>query len=326
MFPYNSDFLKEDAELAQVRKLSRKHARKYLDELFDGSLPVFVAAAVSRAVSAILTAIVGDGSASVEIGVTFCYALCIAHSIGYLYAYLRPSSGAYFHYFFHLFTENAGFAWKQTISLMILLFINTGNETGLAFIIWLTVVVAIMLFVVLSNMIQFHILKPSHHAIDHLLCFVSEAFALPIAYGFNVVVTSLFYVDASSSYLSSVDDKVPGNTSTHLGNFFIIYAVVITLLLALAQYYSDHCCKNFFSVKPDPTRITTTIGDEAYNADMVGVQPKQSTISCAEWFNPEDSTTQTMIHLSKTTSGYIVGCAWYTWSVLAFQASSFHSC
>ncbi len=146
-----------------------KHFRKrHLKELFDGSLPVFVAAGISRAVVSIFDAFVDHNNTRGEIIITMLYALFIAHTIGYLLALYLPSSYILFHYWFRIGIENAGFAWKQTATLIVLGWLYSSYPVGWSFLAWFLSLCGVALIICLSTVVEYYFLKPLDEASRHL--------------------------------------------------------------------------------------------------------------------------------------------------------------
>ena len=110
-----------------------KEWKMYLSVLFDGALPVFVGATISRAVVSFVRAIAGSSNLPVIISLHFIYALFFGYGIGVLVINKLKSDSTLYDYVHRLTIENASFAFKEFVTLIILEEIFTHDNYGPVF-------------------------------------------------------------------------------------------------------------------------------------------------------------------------------------------------
>jgi hypothetical protein len=324
--------------------IEKQRISKSLRILFSGSLPVFVAAVLTRAIEAIIGVICPTNDVTaLAIVLSLFYSLFIAHIGGFLVTYNINPKSQLFSYYFNVATENAGFAWKMTVSLIISKYLFSMKNLPWVILVWFLEIIVAIIFIYLSNYIQHNYFNASRKHISWILQFEGEAFALAIAYSFTLISASLIYVDASSSYLAGMDDynAIEGNEDESYNWLFIFYILGITTLLAYFQLYSksegwdEGDILSIVNVRESSSNADTSNKSIESNNNIINNNDDDdenklkiiNQTTCIEkidryLFNswdPDGHTKQSLFYLLNTTLGYIVGCSWYTWSVLTFQ-------
>ena len=369
-------------------KSTTKHFWSLLKELFNNSLPVFVAATISRAVTSSIALFSND--LDVLIWVSFSYAFLVAQAVGVCVAITMDHSSLSFNYFMNVCSECTGFAWKEFVVMIMLKWLFVNRNMGYAVGAWLIVVFGAFGGVYIFNAVLALYSKPRADIYNSLRKFNSDAFALAIAFSFTLVIASELY--PASGNLAGADDIVldPDDALevSHGGWYFAGYAVFITGFIALLQWKfgwvvtredteeaelqesrmrfsgetpydtpqrmtkrDEQYWKSIDSVDEDSSGLLSTVTPSSMNPMNQGgllresssknlpvIRPTHSTTdsqsvfstcnSCWSYFDniifawdPKGRCRQSLMHLINTVSGYVVGCAWYTFSVLTFQES-----
>ncbi len=175
---------------------------------------------------------------------------------------------------------------------------------------------------------------------DVVQVFISEVFALPLAYTLTVILASLLYIDASSNYLTGVDDdyktKNTADNESPQSNLFFLYVLAITGVFLLAQYFLEPSLKRGNTVVSSASTSSTSPSTLSPTSASItqplpaSTSPSMSSLPTSQ-YSPATRTPYTsagsvwvrmqgsLENLLSTTGGYLVGCGWYTWSVLTFQ-------
>lgn len=303
--------------------------RLYLRALLEGSLAVFVAAGIARSVSAIIAAIVGSNESFLFFfSISFLHALLIAHPVGLIFALNFSDSLASFDYWIHVFSEQVGFAWKQTFSLIIV----TNFRYGLieAFGVWMGICVAVICFIFLWSLFEAHCIRPNIFKRATAQSFTSDAFALGIAYGFTIIIASAFVVDASVSYLSSQDDDeaLTDDKNKTPFNLFLIYVVAVTILVFCLQHALDRCQASMMALSPNIDAMTAGVEERRWSTLTLEKERSRSSVIVLTTASilsvvplAWKHTKRTLSDLLTTTCGYAAACGWAVWSVLIFQVT-----
>jgi len=375
--------------MTETSKSTTSHFWSLLKELFNNSLPVFVAATISRAMTSSIALLSED--LDLLIWVTFSYAFFLAQAIGITVAIRMDRSNISFNYFMNVCSECTGFAWKEFVTMIMLKWLFVNRDIGYAVGAWLLVVLGAFGGVYIFNAVLALYYKPAADIYNALRKFNSDAFALAIAFSFTLVIASELY--PASSNMAGADDIVlnPDDAleDTNGGWYFVGYAFFITCFVALLQWKfgwvvtkedseeaalqdnrmsfsgetpydtpqrltkrDEQYWKSIDSVDEDSSELLSTVTPSSMNPMNQGgllressskknlpvIRPTHSTTdsqsvfsacnSCWSYFDnivfawdPKGRCRQSLMHLINTVSGYIVGCAWYTFSVLTFQES-----
>jgi len=315
---------------------------------------VFVAACISRSV----TAIVDTAAPQSKALSFFIYALFFAHAAAVAIVFLLPKSSL-FDYFFFVACENAGFAWKETTSVLVLnLLYRYHDGLGLAWLGWLSLVFFGSLFVYITNLVI--ILTSKGVATPHMATATSnirdlnsEAFSLSLGFSFTLLVSFSLYSQSSTTYLAGNNDDAAldagddAATSARTSWLFLCYC----LLATIAAY--------FLHSQQGPSRATVSLIDgdaeaptgarslsssareeKGAGAGSGAVRRNPSFDSDSDeaaeqsfcqkakgscelmlfWFDAKGLARQAQTHFHNTTLGYAVACAWYAYAVLTFQS------
>ena len=210
-----------------------------LKELFNNSLPVFVAATISRAATSVLALTSTD--LTTLIWVTFGYSVLFVQTLGILVCTKSDHSADSFHYYMHVCSECAGFAWKEFVVLIMLKWLFVNKNIGYATGAWLILVLCAFAGVYLFNAVLALYFKPTGKVFTSLRKFNSDAFALAISFSFTLVVASFLYPADSSHSLAGTDDIIKDPDSAiedvhGAGWYFFAYAVFITVIMSFVQH------------------------------------------------------------------------------------------
>ena len=209
-----------------------------LCELFDNTLPVFVAATISRASTSIIELM--SPTLSAAIGLTFVYAFCILQVIGMIVCTSFNHKSALFNYYLHVVTECTGFGWKEFVTLIMLRWLFIRKDIGAGFGAWLFICFIAFLMVYIFNAILALYVRPPTKIYSVLRQFNTDAVALAIAFGFTLVIASEIYPTDSSSSLAGTDDIMEDpddiEDGQRMGWMFALYAFGITLFVAFMQW------------------------------------------------------------------------------------------
>jgi hypothetical protein len=239
--------------------------RTYRKELLRASLPIFVAAGIANFSEGVIShASAGENEVSIEILMSIIYA-CVMYLGGkvflcYLNTIERPNekdtisiSNIYIQklnkiiikydmieFLKHVAAESAGFAWRSFAIALVLhgAFLEYGFGAG-----WGSFIALIITFLAIintSNYIQTTSLHLSSSLNKDLLAFDSDAFALPLAFVFTVLLALSFqsfqapFVTSSSSLYTWEDDyeysEHPQSTS-----YTFFYCSILSLVVATLQ-------------------------------------------------------------------------------------------
>lgn len=209
-----------------------------LCELFDNTLPVFVAATISRASTSIIELM--SPTLSVAIGLTFVYAFCILQVIGIIVCTSFNHKSTLFNYYLHVVTECTGFGWKEFVTLILLRWLFIRKDIGAGFGAWLLICFIAFLMVYVFNAVLALYVRPPTKIYSVLRQFNTDAVALAIAFGFTLVIASEIYPTDSSSSLAGTDDIMEDpddiEDGQRMGWIFALYAFGITLFVAVMQW------------------------------------------------------------------------------------------
>jgi hypothetical protein len=277
---------------------SRRHYMiQHGKKLFEGSLPVFVAATISSFIDSLL-----DYSANqlvhTRIGLQIVYAV-FSHMMVYVVALGIPEARNLFSFIFAVSSDNASFAWNSAVSLIILKAMYN-KHLAYAFSAWVVSIIVITLLVQLSNSMQRKYLKCSD-AVTHLLFqFDSESFALSLSYSLTVIIAFAIYSNESTDYLSYTDDVRPildddPKSNVDSDNIFLGYTFVISIVLMLSQWIIDRR-RRFRNESFNRTPFSPDVLDDHRCFDS-----------------------SSSLRLFETFISFSTGCAWHVWSVLTFQ-------
>lgn len=308
-----------------------EHHNKNVRELASGSIVIFAAAAIAKASTAFISALnaFGGGEAA-NIAYNFTYALIFAQGAGFYMALSVSKQWVQFHYWFELAIEHAGFAWKCIASIVIFQYLYDDQNVGYSALAWICLVGIVMVIIATSIYLQHHLFHPSHESEKHLEEYIANEFALPIAWTMNVIIASLFYGYVDDEYTGNPnqDEQQQGNKDEIFAAGFIFYAIGITLLIILIQYWVET------SHSEDATENTHDSGHIVYesvadegsvcsSARSGDLHPAKSRHSSSDsWSGQATSTVKNSLkELAETTAGYIVGCAWQTWNAYTFKVS-----
>lgn len=201
------------------------------------------AAAIAKAGEQFLYSCIGSGDISDLIAVYFVYSLCAAHVIGYLVALFLDKKHPLFEYYFGLATDNAGFSWNTTLTLVIINWLYNDKSFGVAVVAWLFLVILVVLVIYGSNYVQDQVIEPSKDTKYVLRNFESEAFALAISYSFTVIIAATIYKNDSTEYLSNTDDVNSADDhapeSRPKDYLFLLYCVGISVALTVLSFRAD---------------------------------------------------------------------------------------
>jgi hypothetical protein len=366
-----------------------------IKEVFDNSLPVFVAAMVSRASSSLIA--LSSENLTVLIWVQFVYAFFIAQFVGILVAAQMTPSYISFNYFMNLCSDCTSFAWKEFVVLIMLKWLFVNKNIAVACGAWLLLVFCAFVGVYVFNAIlstRCHHL--GSHVYSNLRKFNTDSFSLAIAFSFTLVVASEIYPSHMSQDLAGTDDIVENPEEAvdddSGGYYFVLYAIFITVAISFMQWKwgwvadrqelfdadenaelsGGHTSRMYHPVSvhvgeegefdADTNDVILETGDNPINvaparsamnivsspsASMTrssgsailqnySIRPQHSTSDSRTVFNtcntcwsyvdnvifawdPRGRVKQSLMHMLNTVSGYIVGCAWYTFSVMTFQ-------
>ena len=302
-----------------------KDFNSHFKTLFEGALPVFVAATISRAVTTFIDGMTGDNLPLI-ITLNFIYALVFGHILGFIIMVKVETETILHTYLIRLAIENASFAWLQTFSLIILkrLYNNDSQHIGPVLGAWIVSVTIVLSLVYATNYLR-HVIFPitSKKIQTHLLEFDSETFALAIAFTFTIIIASLIYSNESSNYITGIDDVQPLDNDYELDNsvdwLYLLYAMFVTVIVTIIEYYNG-----FPRLSP---YITAThepllnLSDERLSSLTTTTTNTFSNRFNQIFFNwdNDNNAKHAFTHLFMTTRGYLVASAWYAYSVLSFQ-------
>lgn len=295
-------------------KTKRIHGKRHLRELFAGSCPIFVAALISRAVSALLDNI---GSRTGILSALFAYAV-LSHVIGFYVAINIPRDGKLQKFYSRIALENGSFSWKTFISLVVTTFLTSVQHVALLIPLWILIVALVTGFVILSNYLQIAFLTLSSEISQDLQVYDGEIFSLSIAYSLTLIVAASVYVDASSNYLTQLDDdtSINGNSKDkNLDWLFIIYVVSITFVVVVMNSYM----RKRYNNQSHEDKSTNKDGSKAQGGKGILACVVDSFKETFLFWDKSGHTINSLQYLYIATAGYMVACAWYTWSVLSFQ-------
>lgn len=303
------------------------HYKYYLQVLFDGSFPVFVAVSISSAVTSVIHAIADSSSTSDDtsliIGLNFIYSLFFGYILG-IYVMMNSkrwiSVQKFSNYIHQVAIQNASFAWYSTVSLIILKRIYNGSSYnfGDAFAAWLVTFVVVILIIYTTNILRsiYHRNNIDDKSIANLIEFDSGSFSLAIAFGFTIIIAAAIVSNESTDYITGVDDLSPTNDdngdSHDISVPYIAYVLFITFLVVGYEYYRIYREESLES-----------------NQDHLHRKPSLSSNTLSRFFRKTDAiffgwdekniTKTTLTELFRAIRGDLVTSAWYSWSILAFQ-------
>jgi uncharacterized membrane protein YjgN (DUF898 family) len=362
-----------------------------LKELFNNSLPVFVAATISRAATSILALTSED--LTTLIWVTFAYSFLIVQTIGMMVATRCDHKSPTFTYYMHVCSECAGFAWKEYVVLIMLKWLFVNKNVAMASGAWFLLVICAFIGVYIFNALLALYIKPAGHVYTSLRKFNSDAFALAISFSFTLVVASELYPSHSGHDLAGTDDIIhdPDTAIEDVdvsGWYFFTYSLFITGFMWVlqhkfgwlvekeddkmeeeggssmnvsmpevdgyrfsfaspARHHEEGYWKSIDSVDPDSQDVLASgenplnegglLREESIMMRGSAIRPTNSTTDSDSVFStcnmywsyidniifawdPRGYCKQSLMHLGNTVAGYTVGCAWYTYSLLTFQA------
>ena len=215
-----------------------RHVQRMIKELFGGSLPVFVAAAISRASMSLIELVSGDDA--VATALTFVYAFFILQALGIGLILRYDHDKVLFPYFLHVVSETTGFAYKEFVVLIMLKWLFMHKLVAAAWASWLCILFIAFLMVYLFNASLVLYFKPEKRTFETLRNFNTAAIALPIAFSFTLIIASIVYPADSASDLAGdnsdygidLEDEAGEGT----GYFFLLYAFLVTLLIAVLTW------------------------------------------------------------------------------------------
>jgi hypothetical protein len=314
--------------------LTKLHRRRHLSNLFSRSYEVFVAACISRAVTAVIDVAAPQQSQALSF---FLYALFFAHAAAVAIVFLLPNSSL-FDYFFFVACENAGFAWKESTSVLVLSLLNRLHDgLGLAWLGWISLVFFGSLFVYITNLVIIltsrGVATPRMAAVtSNIRDLNSEAFSLSLGFSFTLLVCFSLYSQSSTTYLAGNNDDASvdaGDASARTSWLFLCYC----LLATIAAYFLhsqqgpmrgtasliDGDAEAQTAVRPFSSRNPSFDTDEEAAEQSFCQKAKASCELMLFWFDAKGLARQAQTHFHNTTLGYTVACAWYAYAVLTFQ-------
>jgi hypothetical protein len=314
------------------------HYKYYLQVLFDGSFPVFVAVTISNGVTSFIHAIASssaiDDETSLIIALNFIYSLFFGYILG-VYIMVNSSSMTYLQkfstYIHSVAIENASFAWFSTVSLIILkrVYDGSSHNFGDAFAAWLVTVFIVILIIYVTNIGRriYRGKNIDEKIVSNLIEFDSGSFSLAIAFGFTIIIAAAIVSNESTNYLSGVDDVTSTNDDSGDGHDvsipYIAYVFFITGLVVGYEYYRIYREE----VIEARLQANESIQDKSSSStsNFLSHFIKKVDSMFFAW-DERNITKKTLSELFAAIRGDLVTCAWYSWSILAFQVcSSIHS-
>lgn len=313
-------------------ELWRRHGK----QLSEGSLPVFIAAAINQAVAQLIDAAAGTSHVTIIISLNMVYSL-FSHIFGIWIIVSLSQSNYLYRYWTRICTENASFSWKQTFTLVVLKWLYSPSGAGMAFFAWFITFILVLVLIYVSCFVRHLFFFGSNVVHKSLVEFDTDVFSLAIAFSFTIIIASIVYSNASSNYLSGVDDVHPltdDGIDRSFSFLFVIYAIVLTILLTLLQ--GCHVNSLFFSWKSLRTTSANRISQEKPLNDNQPLQISFNSTSAVEskslsWadyieeglfgWDPQRRSVEVFRYVLPTILAYAVACAWYCWAMLSFQVN-----
>jgi hypothetical protein len=240
-------------------------AKKQFKELLEESIPVLIAAATSGFVTTLIEYISEDSEykEASQCGQAIVYAV-LAYVVGYFLTiqlkqqleFKSNRSSLIIEWIekqeltevlFGLFAENSAFAWREFINIFILkiIYLNYGGF-GPSLGTWLlcfcifSIIMCCSIYVLKSKLV-------SKDLQNLLLEFNSDAFSFPLAFSITVLIALGFtsiganYTD-NHGYLYEWKDDDNHDDSADSNSYYNLYAIIITILVALILVIEDRCC------------------------------------------------------------------------------------
>lgn len=312
-----------------------------LRSVVHGAIPVFVAATISRAVTGLIEYSTHQYSIQIEIIAYLLYSLLIAHVVGYLVALYVPRTHLLFRYAVLLATENAGFAWSSTVTLIIVKWLLSNGHTAATVVAWAWITILIFLVVYLSNYLQRTLLRVSDSTRLILRNFESEALALPLAYSLTIIISDAMYKELPAETVTYNDDEIDNSApslSYSPGWYFFAYTVSITIILVALQQFFHYLqdrkkrrrAKALLESNEDETIIDFKHDSTSERVSgLISLPDPLRTIeeptfcsNCAFGWDEDKLARKTLRRLLRTSTGYMVGCAWHIWSVMTVEVNT----
>lgn len=209
-----------------------------LRELFKGSLPVFVAAAISRSSMSLIE--LASNTDTAAIWITFVYAFFFMQILGITLIIRADRSSPLFAYYLHVVSETTGFAYKEFLVLIMLKWLFERRLVAAAFGSWLLILVVAFVMVWTFNAALALYFKPEAELFKTLRDFNTAAMALPIAFSFTLIIASIVYPTESASDLAGHGSEYAVDLEERHGQgngyFFLIYAFCITFFIAFTTW------------------------------------------------------------------------------------------
>jgi hypothetical protein len=240
-------------------------AKKQFGELLEESIPVLVAAAASGFVTTLIEYISEDSEykEASQCGQAIVYAV-LAYFVGYFLTIklkqqleTKNSRSSLVEWIekqeltevlFGFFAENSAFAWREFINIFVLkiVYLNYGFGPSLGtWFLCFTIFCILMccsIFILQSNLV-------SKDLQNLLLEFNSDAFSFPLAFSITVLI-ALGFTQIGANYTDSHgylyewkdDDSNEHDDSADSNSYYNLYAIIVTILVALILVIEDRCC------------------------------------------------------------------------------------